>query len=75
MLFIIAMDALNSLILVAEKEALLHPIGGRRGLPHRLSFYLDDAVVFLTPVSEDLLAIKEILQLFWSGFGVTYQHE
>lgn len=70
MLFIITMDALNSMILTAEKEALLQPIGGRRGLPHRLSLYADDAVLFLSPVCEDLLAIKEILKLFGEASGL-----
>ena len=64
LLFIIAMDGLNTMCLVAEHAELLQPIGGRLGLPHRLSLYADDVVVFLSPVSSDLLVFKEILQLF-----------
>lgn len=70
LLFIIAMDVLNNLILTAENTALLQLIGGRRGLPHRLSLYADDAVVFLRPVSADFLAIREILQLFGEALGL-----
>lgn len=58
------MDALNSMCLAAENATLFHPIGGRLGLPHKLSLYADDAVVFLTPVRSELLAFKEILKLF-----------
>lgn len=64
MLFIIVMDALNSLLSTVDNAALLQPIGGRRGIPHCLSLYADDVVVFLTPVSSDLHVIKQILQLF-----------
>lgn len=70
MLFIIAMDILNNLFLAAENAALLHPIVGHQGISHRLSLYVDDAVVFLTPVQEDLLTIKEILQLFGEASGL-----
>lgn len=63
-MFVIVMDVLNNLILAAENVALLQPIRGRQGLPHRLSLYAYDVVMFLTSVSADLLAIKEILQLF-----------
>lgn len=70
MLFIIVMDGLNSPILAAENAALLQLIGGRRGLPHRLSLYADDAVVFIAPVSSDLLAINEFFQLFGEALGL-----
>ena len=55
------MDTLNSLCLAVENAALLEPIGGRQGLPHRLSLYADSVVMFLSPVSSDLLVVQEIL--------------
>lgn len=70
LLFIIAMDVLNNLLAVAESASLLQPIGGRQGIPHRLSLYADDAVVFLSPVATDLHVIKQILQLFGEASGL-----
>ena len=70
MLFIIAMDVLNNLLTAAESASLLHPVGGPRGLLHRLSLYADDVAVFLTPVASDLHAIKQILQLFGEASGL-----
>lgn len=69
MLFVLAMDILNNLIHSAENSSLLAPVGGPRGIPHRLSLYADDAALFLTPVVTDLTTIKEILQLFGEASG------
>ena len=62
MLFVIAMDVLNYLLSKADACTLLEPIGGSRGIPHRLSLYADDATLFLTPVAQDLRAITQILE-------------
>lgn len=70
MLFVLAMDILNNLIHSAENSSLLAPVGGLRGIPHRLFLYADDAALFLTPVVTDLITIKEILQLFGEALGL-----
>lgn len=60
----------HNLLAVAESASLLHPVGGSRGIPHRLSLYADDAAVFLTPVASYLHVIKQILQLFGEASGL-----
>uniref|UniRef100_A0A0A9B3W4 Reverse transcriptase domain-containing protein n=1 Tax=Arundo donax TaxID=35708 RepID=A0A0A9B3W4_ARUDO len=69
MLFIIVMDCLNALISRASSEGLLQPLA-RRALPHRMSLYVDDVVLFVRPLASDLIMIKEILELFGDATGL-----
>lgn len=64
------MDVLNNLPSLAEANSLLQPLGGPRGIPHRLSLYADDAALFLTPVASDLMAIRSILLIFGETTGL-----
>jgi hypothetical protein len=46
MLLILVMDVLGFLVSKAEDEGLLQPLSPRP-LPHRISLYADDVVMFL----------------------------
>lgn len=61
MLFIIAMDVLNSLL-----SGLLHPISGLTGIAQRASFYADLVVLFLKPSMRDLKVVRDS-QYPWRG--------
>ncbi|WVZ54094.1 LOW QUALITY PROTEIN: hypothetical protein U9M48_004954 [Paspalum notatum var. saurae] len=66
MLFILVMEALNSLMNFATANNLLQPLGGQQG-KFRLSFYADDVVMFLCPSTSDLqLSIGFIWAHLWS---------
>jgi hypothetical protein len=63
MLFILVMDALDSLILKAQERGLLLPLL-RHGNCQRMSLYADDVVLFLQPNRREITVIKEILRIF-----------
>lgn len=68
-LFIMIMDILNAMVQKASENGLLQPLA-RRPLPHRVSLYADDVVMFLRPVESDLHLITEILRLFGTASGL-----
>lgn len=69
MLFVIVMETLNSLIKSADSRGLLtRPPGS--SIVHRASLYADDLVVLVAPVAEDLLCIRDILDLFARASGL-----
>lgn len=63
MLFILVMDVLNSMVRYATEKGLLQPLAVQ-SVRHRVSFYADDAVIFLRPAMQDLQVIKCILEYF-----------
>lgn len=69
MLFILVMDVLKSLIKFATSENLLQPLAVQQ-VRHRVSFYADDAVIFLRPSSSDLLVMRQVLDLFGQASGL-----
>jgi hypothetical protein len=69
MLFILVMDVLNSLIKYATMKELLQPIAIHQAR-HRVSFYADDAVVFLRPHRTDLRTIRHLLNIFGHASGL-----
>lgn len=69
MLFILVMEVLNYLVKFATSEQLLQPLAVPRAL-HRVSFYADDAVIFLRPFATDLRVIKTVLDLFGHASGL-----
>jgi hypothetical protein len=69
-LFLIAMEALNSLIREANHCAALTPLPGRAIVHHRASLYADDLVVLLAPLESDLECLHQILQLFAGASGL-----
>lgn len=68
MLFILVMDALNSMIRYATNEHLLQPLAIQAR--HRVSFYADDAVIFVRPFVYDLQVIKAVLEAFGHASGL-----
>ncbi|WVZ52340.1 hypothetical protein U9M48_003412 [Paspalum notatum var. saurae] len=69
MLFILVMDVLNSLVRFATEKGLLQPLAVQC-VRHRVSFYADDAVIFLRPAMQDLQVIKCILEYFGHASGL-----
>ena len=69
MLFILIMDVLNALFLMADEEGLLHPLANR-DIGHRLSMYADDVVLFIHPTTRDLSMSKAILHSFSKASGL-----
>jgi len=69
MLFVIVMDVLNALIRLAESQGKLSPLG-HSAIRSRVSLYADDTVIFVVPVAEDLLLLKEILSIFGDASGL-----
>jgi hypothetical protein len=63
MLFILAIDVLGFMISKAEIDGVLKPLAPST-LKHRVSFYTDDVVLFLQPVTEDINLVLDILRLF-----------
>jgi len=70
MLFILAMDVLNSLFQKASDEGVLQPLSRRR-INHWVSLYADDVVLFLHPIATDLQLVVDLLQLFGTASGST----
>jgi hypothetical protein len=69
MLFILTMDVLGFLISKAKTESLLKPLASR-ALRYRVSFYVDDVVLFLHPAAAaDISLIMDILQVFGEASG------
>jgi hypothetical protein len=48
---------------------LLQPLSIQQ-VQHRISFYADDAVIFLRPLSSDLIVVKHLLDLFGHASGL-----
>lgn len=59
MLFILVMDVFHRLLSHAAQQALLKPIG-HRAIAHQCSLYADDAILFVTPTVQDLMATKAL---------------
>jgi hypothetical protein len=69
MLFILVMDVLCYMVKKASDEGLLQPLA-RWALPHRISLYADDVVIFLCPLANDIGITLDILQLFGDASGL-----
>jgi hypothetical protein len=63
MLFFLAMDALGFLFAKAENDGLLQSLSTRM-LYHRVSFYVDNVVLFLRPIEGDISITINILDIF-----------
>jgi hypothetical protein len=69
MLFVLVMEALNSLIKQADRLDALQPLPAQVRA-HRASLYADDLVLLLTPSTEDMLCLVHILELFAGASGL-----
>ena len=69
MLFVIVMEALNSLLREADRQRILAPLPGN-SIMHRASLYADDLVVLVSPSAEDLTTLQHILTLFAGASGL-----
>jgi hypothetical protein len=71
MLFILVMDVLNSMVNFATSTGLLQPLAIQQAR-HQVSFYADDAVIFLRPYNLDLylITIRHMLDLFGHASGL-----
>ena len=62
MLFVLAMEVLNSFLKKADALGLLLPLDVR--VKDRVFLYADDVVLFIRPNQQDLILVKAILELF-----------
>lgn len=69
MLFIIVMDVLTTMVLKAEALELLQPLASRQH-GHRMSVYVDDVALFISPRDQDMSTVKRILDIFGSASGL-----
>jgi hypothetical protein len=70
---VLAVDVISKLIRHAISTGILQPLHPCRHIP-AISLYADDVVLFCHPSSDDIAAVKGILQLFGSASSlqVTY---
>jgi hypothetical protein len=69
MLFILAMDPLQRILLKASKKCLLHPICPR-GRGTKASLYAYDVAIFVKPTRNDTATIKSLLDIFGQVLGL-----
>lgn len=69
LLFVLVMEALNSMFKLADRQGLLSSLGSAR-FKERLYLYADDVVFFLCPNQQDLVMATTILKLFGSASGL-----
>jgi hypothetical protein len=68
LLFVLVMEALNALITAAERHGLLQELCPQ--VLNRTSLYADDVVVFVAPEEQQLVAIRDALELFAAASGL-----
>ena len=69
MLFILVMDVLCYLTKNAAAVGLLEPLSGNSD-HSRISLYADDVVIFLHPVTSDVVTTMDILRIFGEASGL-----
>jgi hypothetical protein len=69
LLFVITMEALNSLVALAERRGLFIPLKSP-AIRHRMSLYTDDMVVFVAPMDQDVLLLCALLDIFAASSGL-----
>jgi hypothetical protein len=69
MIFILVMDVLGHMFSKAAEDGMLQPLV-RRVLPHRISLYADDVVIFIRPEEADIAITMDILHLFGDASGL-----
>jgi hypothetical protein len=69
MLFILALEPLQHLLVLEEEVSNLSPIHTSM-TKIRISLYADDAAIFVNPVKEEIDSIKEVFQAFGVASGL-----
>lgn len=69
LLFVIAMDALSTIMCKASEVGILSCFRGISPL-QRLSFYADDVPMFVRPTEMDLTCVEELLDIFGEASGL-----
>lgn len=69
LLFIIVMDVLTAIFRKADSADLFGPLVCW-GIHHRLSLYVDDAVLLLRPLLHEMVAAKTLLACFGAALGL-----
>ena len=69
MLFIIVMDVLTAIFRKTEEAGLFASLHAR-GIHHRLSLYMDDAILLLSPLVAEMDATKQLLECFGEATGL-----
>jgi hypothetical protein len=67
--FILVMDVLGHMFSKAAADDMLQPLS-RRALPHQISIYVDDVVMFIRPEENDIALTMDILHLFGIASGL-----
>jgi hypothetical protein len=63
MLFFLVMEVLKMMFCKADSWLLLHKLGARQ-IPHRVSLYVDDMILFVALVATDLQLVRCIFNIF-----------
>ncbi|KAM0911367.1 hypothetical protein ACQ4PT_013525 [Festuca glaucescens] len=69
LLFYIMMDVLAKLVITADTIGALHQIG-RHHMPHCISLYADDVVLFVSPSEDEITTDKLLLKAFGNAMGL-----
>lgn len=69
LLFILAIDPLQLLMIVATESGLLSKLNGRAARL-RVSMYADDAVIFVKPMTRHVTNLKDLLLKFRETTGL-----
>jgi hypothetical protein len=69
MLFVLVMECFSVLVTTAEARGLFLPLG-MSAIKHRILLYVDDVVIFVSPIETDLILVKVILDLFFRATGL-----
>ena len=68
LLFVLVMEVLNALLRLADEKGLLRRLHTR--VKERVFMYADDVVLFTSPVVQDLVLIRAILEIFAGASGL-----
>lgn len=74
LLFDFVMDCLAGLFSAAVDAGMLALIGNRH-MPFRTALYADDAVLFINPLVQEVMVVKQLLDLFGDATGLRTNYE
>lgn len=69
LLFVLAIDPLQHILDLVVQQGIISRLKGCLERLH-ISMYTDDAVLFVAPIKEEVLAIAHILELFGEAIGL-----